>query len=243
MVVTYLKYVIPFLKMIAGEEEGLFSNVFLFGDKNIPWETNQLTTALKRETGKWMGEEITNNLFRHISVAIDREFIRRKEGEDSDNEDSEDESKNVYDTMAAHTKRLGDAMYARVKNLTSGLIPEAINLFRQVCDRHHGWLGMAPRDAKPSIKAARLETPMSAIAKTQEIDRVMTELFGFGWQWKTEKQRDSVERAISGISPLFIILPTGGGKTLSFMVPVMMKGKGVTVVVTPLVALGEDLIR
>ena len=77
MVVTYLKYVIPFLKMIAGEEEGLFSNVFLFGDKNIPWETNQLTTALKRETGKWMGEEITNNLFRHISVAIDREFIRR----------------------------------------------------------------------------------------------------------------------------------------------------------------------
>ena len=181
---------------------------------------------------------MTNNLYRHTAVAIDRHHIRPGR-----EEESEDEEENSHDEMAAHTTAMGNARYARVRNLTSTLTPESIDLCRAICDREHAWLGMAARDAKCTAIAQRQNRLLTARERKEETDRIMAEMYGFNWKWKSEKQRESVELAAARISPLFIILPMGGGKTLSFMVAAKMKGSGVTVVVTPLIALGKDMVR
>jgi hypothetical protein len=244
--VSYLRYVIPFVRLLDGTRE-LFSNVFLFGDGNKPWDTNALTEVLKRLTGKGLGFRMTNNLYRHTSIAIDRRHIRPndlpQQGNPDNDGEEEDHERDAHDVMAAHSKRIGDAIYARVRNLTSSLTPESIDVSRRVCDRSHLWLNMAPRDERPVVEDRGNAREFTRDELKGNIEGVMRNLYGEDWRWKSEEQRDAVDKTIAGISPLFIILPTGGGKTLSFMVAAKMKRAGVTVIVTPLIALGEDLVR
>ncbi|KAH1712271.1 hypothetical protein KXX60_006462 [Aspergillus fumigatus] len=51
-------------------------------------------------------------------------------------------------------------------------------------------------------------------------------------------------RAIQqGESPVVAVMPTGGGKSMLFMVPVFTAPGGTTIVVVPLVALQADMMR
>ncbi|XP_066285657.1 uncharacterized protein [Branchiostoma lanceolatum] len=54
-------------------------------------------------------------------------------------------------------------------------------------------------------------------------------------------QKDIVNAIYSGENT-FLVLPTGGGKTLCFTLPALLR-KGVSVIVIPLLALGADLLR
>ena len=53
-------------------------------------------------------------------------------------------------------------------------------------------------------------------------------------------QREVINATLSG-RDTFCIMPTGGGKSLCFLVPAMV-GKGLTVVISPLLALMQDQI-
>ena len=56
--------------------------------------------------------------------------------------------------------------------------------------------------------------------------------------------QESVVRAIySGQSPILSVLPTGGGKSLLFLLPASYDFSGVTIVLLPLISLREDLYR
>ncbi|KAI9803332.1 MAG: hypothetical protein M1826_004969 [Phylliscum demangeonii] len=46
-----------------------------------------------------------------------------------------------------------------------------------------------------------------------------------------------------GVAELVVVLPTGGGKSLLFLLPCLLPGAHVTVVILPLVALRQDLMR
>ncbi|HXP49831.1 MAG TPA: DEAD/DEAH box helicase, partial [Bacteroidia bacterium] len=46
---------------------------------------------------------------------------------------------------------------------------------------------------------------------------------------------------MDGKSPIIVVMPTGGGKSLMFMLPASVKDAGTTVVVTPLIALKQDM--
>jgi len=66
-------------------------------------------------------------------------------------------------------------------------------------------------------------------------------LFGEEREFRNQKQRDRVVAMIEGVSPLVVIIATCGGKTLSIMLLAAMNGAKTTVVVTPLIALANDL--
>ncbi|KAF7174655.1 hypothetical protein CNMCM6106_000807 [Aspergillus hiratsukae] len=56
--------------------------------------------------------------------------------------------------------------------------------------------------------------------------------------------QDPAIRAIQrGESPVVAVMPTGGGKSMLFMVPAFATPGGTTVVVVPLVALRADMTR
>lgn len=54
------------------------------------------------------------------------------------------------------------------------------------------------------------------------------------------RQREVVEAALAGRSA-FVLMPTGGGKSLCFQLPAVL-APGVTVVVSPLLSLMQDQV-
>ncbi len=63
----------------------------------------------------------------------------------------------------------------------------------------------------------------------------------WGYDSFRPKQQEIVDAALEGRDVL-AILPTGGGKSVCFQVPAMMR-EGIALVVTPLIALMKDQVR
>lgn len=61
-------------------------------------------------------------------------------------------------------------------------------------------------------------------------------------QFRSPQQEEAVRLAAAKQSPLVAVLPTGGGKSLVFMVPAMLAGAGVTIVVAPFAELKRQLV-
>jgi superfamily II DNA helicase RecQ len=61
-------------------------------------------------------------------------------------------------------------------------------------------------------------------------------------QFRSPQQELAVRAAAAKDTPLVAVLPTGGGKSLVFMVPAMLTGAGVTIVVAPYAELKRQLV-
>ena len=62
----------------------------------------------------------------------------------------------------------------------------------------------------------------------------------FGFDQFRLLQREIVEDALAG-QDVFVLMPTGGGKSLCFQLPALMRD-GLTIVVSPLIALMKDQV-
>ncbi|HNU11059.1 MAG TPA: DNA helicase RecQ [Rubrivivax sp.] len=85
------------------------------------------------------------------------------------------------------------------------------------------------------MTAALADVPVSA-------RQVLRSVFGYG-EFRGQ-QREIVEHAIDGGDAL-VLMPTGGGKSLCYQVPAIVRharGQGVAVVVSPLIALMHDQV-
>ena len=216
---------------------------FLFADNNGPWSTERLTKVLTRETSKRLGFRMTVQEYRHVAIAIDREFIRGSSVE-ADEGDEDEEDDDVHDLMAAHSTKLANARYARMGGLSKGLTPESINMYRTVSDKWQKWYKLESRqNTSTKIKAAKIEPDSDEAAVAERMTKALQTMYGANAKFKTEKQRSAVLSTAMGINQLFVILPTGQGKSLTFMLPAMQSHAQTTIVITPLVALAEDMLQ
>jgi len=233
LLAVYLRDIIPFRFMINPNTP---RHGFLFADHNGPWSTERLTKAMTRETSTKLGFRITTQEFRHIAIAIDRKFIRGVNAEPDDDEDEDD----IHDLMAAHSTKLALARYARMGGLTRSITPESIDGFRTIGDK---WLRFYRQVFRmPRSGIAEAITPATILSTEAKMEVGLRNLYGASGRWRSAKQKEAVHSVLEGISPLFIIMPTGSGKSISFMHPASLQEAKTTIVITPLVALAEDML-
>ena len=197
---------------------------------------------------------ITTADYRHIAVALDREHVRGLT--DGLNPEEED----AHDLQASHSTTTADAVYGVRGDILRSLTSRSITIFKSVTDRWHIFLGLksakvrenGSRLSKLSTHGVKLGAAPSVApsAKRRRIgiedveEKVMKVLVKFGGErssFKSEEQRQAVMAVVKGKSPLVVVLPTGGGKSLMFMVPALMEGAKTTIVILPFVALAENM--
>ena len=230
---VYLMEILGFRTLINPETT---RNGILFGDKKGPWVTDRLSKLLAKESQARLGFRMTIADYRHISVAIDRKFVRGIDLELADDED-EDEA---HDLMAAHSTRTALNRYGRQAGLLRRLDAESIEVFRSISDRWQRWLGLVSRIQRQEAEGQEEEVEDESVE--MQVQSALERAYGVSAEFRG-KQREAVMAVVKGVSPLFICLPTGGGKSLTFMIPCLLKTARTTVVITPLVVLADDLLR
>jgi len=71
----------------------------------------------------------------------------------------------------------------------------------------------------------------------------MERLLGPHATFKSEIQRDALRLITSSLAASLVIMPTGAGKSLLYILPTILPGAQVTIIITPLVALQQDLVQ
>lgn len=96
---------------------------------------------------------------------------------------------------------------------------------------------------KPAkLKETSPEGPKSSVKKRFDLHKALQEHFGFN-QFKGTQEK-VIESLLAG-HDTFVIMPTGGGKSLCYQLPAMVS-EGVAIIVSPLIALMKnqvDLVR
>ncbi|KXN69492.1 ATP-dependent DNA helicase [Conidiobolus coronatus NRRL 28638] len=103
----------------------------------------------------------------------------------------------------------------------------------------------------PSSNAQTLTKELNGLSSSEkelnypwavDVDRVLHDIFGLN-EFRTN-QLSAINTTLQGID-LFVLMPTGGGKSLIYQLPALIesgKTRGVTVVISPLISLVQDQI-
>jgi superfamily II DNA/RNA helicase len=207
-------------------------------DSRAPWDTERLTRVMERETLKHLGTKLNTRGYRHVAISIGRRVVGDEfgRGYHDEVEDVEEEDENPLELQAGRTTRTGTRVYGVLTTLVEHLSERSLQMFRQLSNKWHEFFGLDMRGREPEPV---LELKINVQAAMQQV--LGTAIVGF----RSPDQERALQDILSGASPVVVILPTGGGKSLLFMVPACMEAEegGVSVVVVPFRALVDDLLQ
>lgn len=104
---------------------------------------------------------------------------------------------------------------------------------KQVRQRRESWVG---QQDEPQSEASRQQN--------EALRKAMQQVLGQDEvRFRSEQQEQAMHAVLEGVTPLVVVLPTGGGKSLLFTVPSCLDDSGVTVVVVPYRVLIQDLVQ
>jgi superfamily II DNA helicase RecQ len=235
------------------------------------WTSPRMSRILKRNSLVGCEQGFTISSWRHLSAAIARRYFRTATtgqasftdqvdegyGSESDGEDTEDSS--PWDTQAGHESLTAGLVYGRLIMEGSFETNERRLNFRHISEEWHRLLGFRSamgvfgdvlrpghKRKNPSIHHEALRELQLARWKTLrrvDIDRELCRLYGQGARFRG-KQRQAVASIMQNKSPIFVVMGTGQGKSLCFMLPAASCAGGITLVVVPLVSLlGDMMVR
>lgn len=222
------------------------------------WTSDQMRRAMQKCSGQWMGVPVGIAPWRQIAVAIRNRYLKERnqpdikpedEGDDGDGDDDEDE----WSEQTVHTAQVDGSVYGRL--LQQG---DFGTLSRQ--DRHrrisriwHRFWDMDGREGQPAVTGKRRrqvyheEQDESRARRFKRMSRVdirsqLKQMMGDDAEFRGNQQ-EVIQAVANGRTPVVQIVGTGGGKSLTFMLPGYCEAGGVTIVIVPLVALRGDLQR
>lgn len=197
-----------------------------------------------------------NSQFRHNQQEERETELAGIDADDEDHMDAAQWMGHIADLQAAHSSHVAGLVYGRQVMEAAGTTAHRQALFRASSTDWHRFLGFASAQAPelPSMLGRRKQAPWEEAAKAHQVWRqhrlqqadmmqAAREMTG-----QVDLQLRGVQgaalRAIQdGESPVVAVMPTGGGKSMLFMLPAWLEPGGTTIVVVPLLSLRQDLQR
>ena len=244
ILIVYLSEILPFIQLFDPDISVAQSNGLLWADKEgYPWDTDILTESLSTESAKF-GMRLNTANYRHIVIELNREHVKGifVSGNEMDEQEDPD------DLQAAHSSSIASVHYAIRADLLRSLTSKSISVFREVSDRWHMFLDLVSRLLRgQSVKRSFSDAFESSKPQPNDVPSHddLKRFFGSDdASFKSQEQEDGLRAVVNGISPLIVVLPTGGGKSLLYMLPAKLYSFGYTsIVIVPYVSLLSDLLR
>jgi len=221
------------------------------------WSGDKLRRIMQQHCRRIFGCALNVSAWRHIAIAIANRYLNKMFGESGEEYEEQDDDEdgiddNIWDSQAGHTSHVASMVYARDMQQGPFSTAPMREKYRYISRRWHRFLGFMLREFVGSI-ARRVQSEAYDEGRYQaRLRRYMqlqhTDIEGqLGRMICNEdakfrgNQEATIRAIIRGESPILQIMGTGGGKSVSFMLPAYCSPDGVTIVIVPLVALRQDL--
>jgi superfamily II DNA helicase RecQ len=224
-------------------------------DRQKKWTRERVKTVLKRESDRLIGVPLNMASYRHIAIAISNRYMKRTKFEkDDDNKDQDEQHDEAIDKQSSHTSETAGSIYARHIEEAPTHTQQMRYRFRVSSLEWHEVLQFAGQlrglkllgqkrlqedehERSPGPRFRRWQT-----LRQTNLQEALQRLMGLETQFRG-KQHTALEAIMANKSPIILVMRTGGGKSLMFILPASIREAGTTVVVTPLIALKQDMQR
>ena len=241
------------------------------------WLGTRLTVQEYRHVAVGIGREVVGERFAAgYRTEIARASGSAAEaGEGSSDEEEED----PVELQNGRTTATGAVAYAVRVDLVQGLSTRSIDVFRTLSHAWHAFLSFAQVDGKPAALLKRKQEQSSTLAAAEQhrltpkrariiaqeeegeekekkrrgVEDAVRQVLGIlpssPVTYKSPEQEAALYAVVRGVSPLIVVLPTGGGKTLLPAAAAILDNAAqqerskpcVTILVVPFRALIEDM--
>ncbi|MGI4799967.1 MAG: DEAD/DEAH box helicase [Janthinobacterium lividum] len=254
-------------------KQGISNHLWPRDPDGRKWTSARMRNAIKQETAEGLGQQLTIQSYREIAIGISRRFMRGPVSfePDEDDEDGDLNEDNIgrklgaiADKQAGHTSHVAGMIYARLLSEMSGSVAEQRKQFRQSSGMWHAFLGFASAEEEEGAEQYKVNAdrkrmksgPVTAWEEQAEQTRVAR------WKWLKKvdlddelkrmigpdaefrgTQKPAIEAIVRGEPRVVAVMATGEGKSVLFMLPAICAPDGLTVVVVPLIALRQNMIK
>jgi superfamily II DNA helicase RecQ len=241
----------------AGEAEVVDARRYQHIWEPETWGTDRVSRAIGNVSSMHMGTKLSVMVWRHAVKAIYRRYIQDKTiveiMHQTDKDQDEEENKN--DPMAAgfgHGPKLGENIYGRLISESMSSTETGRHLFRRISREWHAFCMFEStlREEKQVQKPARITMETAREATFEEnrrwqamrqvdVQGQLQQMLGEGARFRGV-QEAALQAIMWQATPIVVIMGTGGGKSMLFMLPARCSS-GLTVVIVPLVSLRNDI--
>jgi superfamily II DNA helicase RecQ len=220
------------------------------------WTNDHIRRILTSHSERLTGARITISAWRQIAVAIARRYLGGAFGTDetggADPEEVDpDADDDPADLQVGHGSLVAGMIYARELQQATFGTDKARDKFRAVSRAWHRFLGFGDEDQKTGIGSKRRREPYDAARDAERMRRMrmmrnadihgsLGSMVGPGAEFRGQQER-VIRSIMQEGGPFIQITGTGGGKSMSFMLPAYCVPGGTSIVIVPLVALRDDL--
>jgi hypothetical protein len=221
----------------TGREEQTARNVDGF------WGTDRVRRVLQKQTGSRIGVRISTAIWRQVYPAIQREWSQDRGVQDMLDEIYEGKEKAEEDDwesrQAGHSRRTEEMIYGILMSESPFQTRSERQRFRKVSVDWHrflhfpsAWRDVEGKDLESREKydEEQRRQEIKRWQRVRETDRqqVLQKIAGQGAEFRGLQQA-GLEAITNRATRVMIIMRTGGGKSLFFMVPAASSKEGVSV--------------
>lgn len=219
------------------------------------WTLDRVRRVLQQHSERLMGRRLNISVWRHVAIAICNRYLgskytRNAGGDGVEYEDEDGIDDEASDLQAGHGSHVAGMVYARELQQGLGGTAMARERFREVSSKWHRFFGFdmdqtvqaGGKRKREAFESAREEARFERLRRLQQANTSgqLQQMMGRGTEFRGQ-QSSVIRSIIAGDTPIIQITSTGGGKSLSFMLPAYCSPEGTTIVIVPLVALQDDL--
>jgi RecQ family ATP-dependent DNA helicase len=259
LMVYYIWLVLPLQQKIEAEmqqKEARSQHMWPTDPNGKQWTSPRMREIMKRESNIGMGVQLTMQAWRDLAIGISRQYMRGKQAfvEDEDDEDGDgNEDDDIWDLAAGHGSQVAGMIYARGIRERDGVVESMRQQFRKVSETWHAFLKFESSLEAENGSRKRKRAPFEEDWEDARIDRwkklrrndasrELKKLMGDEAEFRGIQQ-GAIQAVMRGDARVAAVMGTGGGKSLIFMLPAFCSAGGTSIVVVPLIALRQDMMK